>query len=151
MKRRTAFTLVELVVVVVIIGILAAIAAPKFMNISADARDNAARQSLSGVRDAIENYAAQNDGKYPGAGTTDELAVKTAIAKYLRGPFPTCPVDDNGRDQKKIEVTDAGLPLTDGGDADPSTTGMWKYDTSTGEMIINFSGTDANGLRYDNY
>ncbi len=151
MKKRAGFTLVELVVVVVVIGILAAIAAPKFMNISKDATDNAGRQSLSAVRDAIENYAAQNDGLYPGSGGTDEGVVKTAIAGYLRGPFPACAIKDGSRDRSGVEVVDAGTVLSGNGVASPSTEKMWKYDSSTGELIINYSANDSNALPYDEY
>jgi general secretion pathway protein G len=150
-KKRAGFTLVELVVVVVVIGILAAIAAPKFMNISKDATDNAGRQSLIAVRDAIENFAAQNDGVYPGSGGTDEGVVKTAIASYLRGPFPTCPIKDSDRDRSGIEVVAGGTVLSGNGVASPSTEKMWKYDTSTGELIINYSANDSNSLPYDEY
>ena len=67
MKARTAFTLVELVVVVMILGILAAVAAPKFLDTSATATDNGLKQSLGIVRDAIELYAADHGAALPGA------------------------------------------------------------------------------------
>ncbi len=48
MKRQQGFTLIELVVVIVILGILAVTAAPKFMNLQGDAR-NASLQGLKGA------------------------------------------------------------------------------------------------------
>ena len=56
MCRKKGFSLVELVVVVLILGIIAAIAAPKMFNTANDARTNATKQSLVVVRDAIELY-----------------------------------------------------------------------------------------------
>ena len=64
---RKAFTLIELVVVILVVGILASVAAHKLFNRSADAADNAIRQSLAVVRDAIQLYDAKN-GKLPGLG-----------------------------------------------------------------------------------
>ena len=52
--HRSGFTLIELVVVIMILGILAGVAAPKLLTVSADATDNGLKQTLSIVRDAIE-------------------------------------------------------------------------------------------------
>ncbi|WP_080174429.1 type II secretion system protein [Photobacterium toruni] len=59
MKRQQGFTLIELVVVIVILGILAVTAAPKFMNLQGDARN----ASLQGLKGAIQGAAAIVYGK----------------------------------------------------------------------------------------
>ena len=63
-SRRRGFTLVELVVVVLIMGIIAAIALPKMATSTATAKTNSAKTSVAVIRDAIELYKADN-GAYP--------------------------------------------------------------------------------------
>ncbi|WP_299019233.1 type II secretion system protein [uncultured Photobacterium sp.] len=59
MKRQGGFTLIELVVVIVILGILAVTAAPRFLNLQNDARDSA----LKGLKGAIDGAAGIVYGK----------------------------------------------------------------------------------------
>ncbi|WP_305417091.1 type II secretion system protein [Photobacterium leiognathi] len=59
MKRQNGFTLIELVVVIVILGILAVTAAPKFMNLQVDARN----ASLQGLKGAMQGAAGITYGK----------------------------------------------------------------------------------------
>jgi general secretion pathway protein G len=65
--RRRAFTLVELLVVIIIIGILAAVAIPQFGSKSEDAKKNALKQNLRTLRSAIERYYHDHNNVYPGA------------------------------------------------------------------------------------
>ncbi|MEZ8062575.1 MULTISPECIES: type II secretion system protein [Vibrio] len=59
MKRQGGFTLIELVVVIVILGILAVTAAPRFLNLQDDARES----SLQGLKGAIDGAAGITYGK----------------------------------------------------------------------------------------
>ena len=56
---RKAFTLIEILIVVVILGILAAVVVPQFTNASEDANDAAVRTQLQTLRGQIELYRAQ--------------------------------------------------------------------------------------------
>ncbi|MCD9494794.1 type II secretion system protein [Photobacterium carnosum] len=74
MKRQQGFTLIELVVVIVILGILAVTAAPKFMNLQGDAR----HATLEGLKGAIQGGAGIVYGKAAIAGIeTDDSGTKT--------------------------------------------------------------------------
>lgn len=125
-RTRCGFTLVELVIVVLIIGILAAIAAPKMFNTATDARANGTHQSLSVVRNAIQLYESEN-GAYPGeAGTEADL--KADLKAHLQGPFPRAEVGNKG---DTVRIQTSGVALTVSG------TESWAYDNTTGELVVN--------------
>jgi type II secretory pathway pseudopilin PulG len=59
------FSLVELVIVIVLIGVIAAIAIPRLSSGATGSGDAALKQSLKVLRDAIERYAAEHGGDFP--------------------------------------------------------------------------------------
>jgi general secretion pathway protein G len=131
MRKQKGFTLIELVVVVMILGILAAVAAPKLLNTSSTAADNGLRQTLGVVRDAVERYAAEHAGQLPGdAGTEADL--KADIKPYLRGEFPKCPVA-GGNDLVKITPTAGAIA----GEATATPAKSWHYNSGDGQFICN--------------
>ena len=141
-NRRNAFTLVELVVVIMILGILAAVAAPKLLNTSKTATDNGLRQTLSILRDAIELYTAENGGNLPPCADAT-TSLQTALNDYVRGAFPKCPVGTKDQDVTATTTT----PIV----ADGTPTTGWKYNTTTGEFICNSGATSGDGTKYDTF
>lgn len=133
--KRSGFTLVELVVVVLILGILAAIAVPKIVRNSDDAADAGIAQTLASIRDAIELYRTQpNAGGYPyGTGAQ----VTTKLQPLMRGTkFPKVKV--GGLNTALIKIDNS---LTVGG-----TTEGWVYAPATGNLIINSNSFMQDGV-----
>ena len=145
--QRNGFTLIELVVVIMILGILAGVAAPKLLTVSADATDNGLKQTLAIVRDAIELYAADNGGALPtctgdgtGAGNFHE-----DLAPYIRGEFPTCPVGVAASKNNLVEPTAvAGTTV-----ANASPTMGWMFNTADGTFICNYGAASASDAAVD--
>ena len=65
MNRNKGFTLVEILIVVIILGILAAIVIPQFTEASEDARNSALSSDLQTLRSQLELYKFQHNDKYP--------------------------------------------------------------------------------------
>jgi general secretion pathway protein G len=145
---RRGFTLIELVVVVMILGILGAIAAPRLLGTSKQATDNGLKQSVSIVRDAIDRYVAEHSGAKPGA-DGNEATFKSDISSYLRGiDFPTCPVAAKNNAVRMMAGTGSIVPSIGG----TSATHSWVYQFEAGEFFVNSNATASDGVTtYDQF
>jgi type IV pilus assembly protein PilA len=81
-QDESGFTLVELLVVMLILGLLAAIAIPAFFNQRDKARDAEAKSAVRTAQTAIETYATDHDGHYTGA-TSDPTAANAASLQKI--------------------------------------------------------------------
>ena len=88
MRFRTGFTLVELMIVVLILGALAAIAVPRIIGGAAAAKANGCKTNIDLINSQIELYYA-NNGSWPS--NLDDL---TGDTSYFPDGEPTCPVTD---------------------------------------------------------
>ena len=140
--RGVGFTLIELMLVVAIIGLLAAIAIPKFASLVIRAKEAATKGKLGAVRSAISIYYADNDGSYP----TNQFGVSTMlqynlVPKYLDEIpgliVPTVP-QHNGANY----TTNTGI--SDGSFFGAMSNGYY-FNLASGQLVVNCTHTDSRG------
>jgi general secretion pathway protein G len=128
---KSGFTLVEILIVVIILGILAAIVIPQFTNASQDARKSSLVSQLQTLRSQLELYKLQHLDKLPtgltgGTSNWAQLTTKsnadgtTSGGSLTFGPYmqsaPTNPL--NNSSSVKIVATDATFGAASGSTAD---------------------------------
>lgn len=161
---RGGFSLIELVIVVVIIGIIAAIAIPRMSRGTAGAADSAVSGNLNVLRSAIELYATEHGGKFPGelgiATPEEQLtmftddqggtsATRTATAVY--GPYLRKVPPITVGSLKNNQTLNSKFAATTTDTVELVPTGGWLYNEATGTIKANTSETDQNGKVYSNY
>lgn len=143
MRRAPGFTLIELMLVVAIIGLLAAIALPKFADLVIKAKEAAIRGKLGTVRSAISIYYADNDGTYPfDLNHNANVALRPMVPKYL-DEFPSIQIP-TVPSHLPCPFTSATAFIGDAEMDAPPLRG-WAYNRLNGEVRVNCSHTDSKG------
>ncbi|HDS1039700.1 TPA: type II secretion system major pseudopilin GspG [Stenotrophomonas maltophilia] len=135
-SRQQGFSLIEIMVVVVIIGILAALIVPRLMDRPDQARVVAARQDIAALMQALKLYRLDN-GRYPGAEQGLQALVKppqgsgaVPVTPYLER-LPNDPWGhpyqyQNPGKQGDIDVFSLGADSKPGGEASNADIGSWQ-------------------------
>jgi len=154
---KKGFTLVELMIVIVIIGILAAIAIPKFADMVDKSKEGATKGQLTSLRSAINLYYSDNEGKHiKTTGQTTTPTQTTALQDYLVPKYiasiqpAKLPIKDNNHNCTTESST---VYAVDFPTANVNTSGGWAYDgketnSSWGDIRVNCSGRVINKDKY---
>ena len=129
-------------IVVAIIGILAAIAIPKFVELIRKSKEGSCKGSLGSIRSALSVYYADNEGQFP-----DDLTALTANGKYLVTlPLAYAAGYHPARNNQQVSRVSA-IPGDFGG---------WFYDDiptsgSYGKVVVNCTHADTKGIIWSTY
>ena len=157
-RIRGGFSLIELVIVVVIIAIIGAIAIPRMSRGAAGASDSALVGNVAVLRNAVDLYATEHGGTFPGGATiVDQLTVFTDIngatsatkdATHIFGPYlrklPPLPVG----------TTTGATAIANGATATlGAASSGWFYDPASGDIKANLatSEKDSSNKSYNTY
>jgi len=148
---KKAFTLVEVLIVVTIIGILAAIVVPIFQDNATIAREAAIKDNLRILRNAIELYAVQHNGVPPGYTNNDPTQPASWLAFWLQlikdgrylPELPENPFNES--------VIISVIPDGDSLPAEATGADGWIYKPENKDFRIDWPGTDSEGIRFYDY
>ncbi|MBI5705784.1 MAG: prepilin-type N-terminal cleavage/methylation domain-containing protein [Armatimonadetes bacterium] len=140
-SKFKAFTLVELLIVIIIIAVLAAIAIPKFANSGARSKESALKSNLKMYRSAIDLFKTDT-GCYPAA-----LSDLTGTSAPAKGK------DSSGNDYA-ITAADYKGPYVERIENDPVSGAAFNYSTTAGtvgKVTSSASGNAADGTAYSGW
>ena len=155
---KKGFTLVELMIVIVIIGILAAVAIPKFADMVDKSKEGSTKGQLTSLRSALNIYYSDNEGKYiKTTGQTTSPSATTVlkdnlVPKYIASIQPAkLPIKDGNH---SCTTESSSVYAVDFPTANVNTSGGWAYDgketnSSWGDIKVNCrSGKTLNKQNY---
>jgi general secretion pathway protein G len=134
--RRSAFTLVEILIVVIILGILAAIVIPQFTQASTDARTNALASDLQTLRSQLQLYRVQHLDTFPPNGGLATLFLGRTNQNGATGADPNLFPYGPYLQKFPANAFQGNNSVQTGGTAGTGTAGWW-YDPGTGTICPN--------------
>jgi type IV pilus assembly protein PilA len=133
LRTQDGFTLIEILVVVLIVGILAAIALPSFLGQTARANDAAAKTQVGTLQTAMKEFAMDNDGSYKGA----TLAKLEAVEPTLKDETTAVAKEVSGASATNFEIESEAVGSND----------VYKLTSSNGEVTRSCTPVDAGGCK----
>lgn len=135
--HRSAFTLVELIVVIVVLAVLSAVAIPKYIDYSGKAKESAVRGVLGNTRSAIANF--YSNSALSGTATWPTLTQIQTFGStgVLQEPIPANPYITSTNAASISAATWAATPPVTAG----ASVSGWNYDAATGKFWANSNTT----------
>ena len=144
LRNKKGFTLVELLIVIVILGILAAIVIARFAGATKESKESNLKGNLRTLRSSLETFKANSkSNSYPPTlddlwkGTTSDVDSKTFLERIPIDPFYRV---------NTIDLASVAFSPSDAAtsrDTKISGGGGWAYDSQSGRVCANYKSTET--------